>query len=117
METITLRVGQNPRSFRVVPNKGDVTVEDVTRSISGGVDGDGFVGLSQYVSEPGNPLAVTLPVIAPHPAGTTHATTPTHLVGSFDSATEPGEVQTVPFDVAILVLPENADAATIEEIV
>ena len=111
MADVTLRMGEVPRSFRIKPNKNDETVEDISRSIGGGVDGDAYVGLAQYASEPSNLLAVTLTPLFPTPAGT-----PSHLVGQFDSNTEPGQTQVVPFDYTIEVLPENADGSTLEEI-
>lgn len=110
--TITLRMGQAPRSFRVVPNKGDNTVEDVTSNVSGGAEGDAYVGKGAYVSEPGNPLAFTLAALAPTSVGA-----PSILNWSFDSATEAGETQTVTGSAEIIVLPENADGSELQEIV
>lgn len=112
VESITLRMGQGIRSFRIVPNRGDLTVEDVSTTIGGGASGDAYVGLGPYVSEPGNPLAFTLTPLAPTPAGV-----PSVLGWQFDSATEPGETQTVAGSISVTVLPENADGATVEPIV
>ena len=117
MTEITLRVGAAPRSFYIKPNKNDSSVEDIVRSISGGVTGDQFVSCSQFSGDPSNLLKVTLSALEAHPAGTTHATSPSSLTGTFDSATEPGETQTVSFNFKILCLPENADAAELEEII
>ncbi len=110
MASITLRMGQPARAFRIVPNKGDNTVESVSSNIGGGADGDAFVGKSAYASEPGNPLTLTLTPLAV-------TETPSVLNWSFDSATEPGETQTVTGSALITVLPENADDSDIEEIV
>lgn len=112
MTEIALMMGAAPRSFRIVPNKGDVTVEDVAKSIGGSAVSDGFVGLSPYASEPGNPLAFTLTPEAPTPPGV-----PSILAYTFDSATEPGVTQPVVGSVAVTVLPENATDAEVVEIV
>lgn len=109
VESITLRMGQGDRSFRVVPNKGDTTVEAVGTNVGGSATGDGFVGLGPYVSEPGNPLAFTLSPLSP-------TSVPSQLNWTFDSATEPGETQTVSGSIQVTVLPENADGATVEPI-
>ena len=110
MDNVTLHMGQ-AKSYRIVPNKNDVTVEDVTKNIGGSATSDGFVGLSDYVSEPGNPLALTLTPEAPTAPGV-----PSILNWSFDSDTE-GGVQTVVGSAAVTVLPENADDSSLQEIV
>lgn len=110
MTEITLMMGAAPRSFRIVPNKGDVTVENVSVAIAPGWGGP-HATLSPYAAEPDNPLAFTLtPTLATDG-------NPDTLSYSFDSATEPGAVQTVSGSVPITVLPENATEAEVVEIV